>query len=99
MKFADLITRLENVTLILFLNHLTSLIINLFQKYLKEKPARLNNDMQLIVDDLHMKYSEYKRIKKPVFRRQVEKAHEIVTSKNDFITELEIKLEKYKNFY
>ena len=58
----------------------------------------MNNDLQLIVDDLHCKYSEYKRIKKPVFKRQVEKAYQCVADDNDFVTDLEIKIEKYMYF-
>ncbi len=54
----------------------------------------MNNDLQVLCDDLHSKFAEYKRIKKPVFKRQVEKAYECVANNNDFITELEIKLEE-----
>jgi hypothetical protein len=61
---------------------------------LKEKPDRLNNDLQLIVDELHVKYSEYKRIKKPVFKRQVEKAYSILSENQNFIETIEKKLER-----
>jgi hypothetical protein len=64
-------------------------------KYLKENPDRLNNDIQLIVDDLHVKFSEYKRIKKPVFKRQVEKAYSILSENEAFIELIEKKLERY----
>lgn len=61
---------------------------------MKEKPERLKNDISLITDELHTKFSEYKRIKKPVFKRQVEKAYECIANDNDFVTDLEIKIEE-----
>jgi hypothetical protein len=53
----------------------------------------LKNDISLITDDLHTKFSEYKRIKKQVFRRQVEKAYECIANDNEFVTNLEILIE------
>jgi hypothetical protein len=48
----------------------------------------------LIVDDLHVKFAEYKRIKKAVFKRQVEKAYDILHKSDDFINSIEQKLDE-----
>ena len=61
---------------------------------MKDKPDRINNDLILIVNDLHVKFSEYKRIKKPVFKRQVEKAYEVLMEKDEFIQLIEKKLDR-----
>ena len=57
MKFGGLITRLESVrfNISLSFNKIIKLNLNFF-KYLKENPNRLNNDLTLIVDDLHVKF-------------------------------------------
>ena len=88
---------------------------------MKENPKRLNNDLSLIVDELHSKHrltvvllylsffftllknllniclwlknSEYKRIKKIVFKRQVNKAYEILCRNDTFVQEMEIKMD------
>lgn len=38
--------------------------------------------------------SEYKRIKKPVFKRQVEKAYEILAKSDEFVQEMGIKVDE-----
>ena len=44
-------------------------------------------------------FSEYKRIKKVVFKRQVEKAYEILCSNDQFIKTIEQKMDEYDNVF
>jgi ribosome biogenesis ATPase len=49
----------------------------------------LNTDLSLLVDEFHCKYAEYKRIKKPVFKRQLEKAYECLAQNENFAKSIE----------
>lgn len=69
-------------------------LITRLENYLKENPERLNNDIILIANDLQEKYREYKRIKKAVFKRQVEKAYGLLAKNETFVETIEKKIDE-----
>ena len=71
MKFQMLIQRLQTVIINLNFKRINNLYF--FQKYFEDFPNKINGDISIIAEDLQVKFSEYKRIKKVVFKRQVEK--------------------------